>query len=500
MKKIALRAFQLGSVCLFLCAALYFSQIKLHAQVNAPQAPQPSTPPPLKSIELQESESSEPSKEKLIYVIPIKGEIEESKVFLVRRGVKEALQKKADALLLLMDTHGGRVDSAEKIIEAIGKFEPQAETYTLVKPRAISAGALIASATRQIYMAPSSVIGALTPIMMSKEGGIAQLPESVEAKMTSAIKAMVRANAERHGHNPEVFDAMVDRTVGLRVNGEEVLPKGQILTLTTQEAAKTYGKEQKPLLSAGTVASVEEMASQIAKGAQVQVYELKPTGFEEIARWISLASPILLSLAFLCGYIEFKTPGWSIFGVLAVVFACLVFFGHYIAGLSGHENIIFFAIGLIFIAVEIFFFPGTVAFGAIGIILVLGSLLRAMTDIYPTDPILPTLPQLEVPLAKLSVAFVLSVIGALILARILPNTPIGRGLVLTHAFAGTGQSLARVNIGAIGTAQTYLRPSGTAQFGEELVDVVTQGEFIQAGSSVRVIEIEGVRVVVENAA
>ena len=463
-------------------------------------ADEPASAVPAAAVEQNQAHASVSTrKEKLIHVIPIQGEIEESKVFLVRRGVKEAMEKKADALVILMDTHGGRVDSTEKIIESLGRFEPQAETYTFVKPRAISAGALIAAATRKIYMAPSSVIGALTPIMMSQEGGIAQMPESAEAKVTSAIKAMVRASAERHGHNPEVFNAMVDRTVGLKIDGEEIVPKGQILTLTTQEAAKRYGREQKPLLSAGTLSSVEELAQQIAQGAAVKIDKLEPTGFEELARWISLASPFLLSLAFLCGYIEFKTPGWGIFGVLAVVFACLFFFGHYVAGLSGYENMVFFAIGLVLIAIEVFFFPGTVAFGIAGFILVLGSLIRAMADIYPTDPALPTLPQLELPLAKFAIAIVISVIGALILARILPHTPFGQNLVLKEARAGAGTGLppGHVGIGDVGTAQSYLRPSGSARFGEELVDVVTEGEFIAAGSAVRVIEVEGVRVVVE---
>ncbi|CAB4242505.1 protein of unknown function [Methylacidimicrobium sp. AP8] len=56
-----------------------------------------------------------------------------------------------------------------------------------------------------------------------------QLPESYEKKILSAYQALVRATAQRHGHNPAVFEAMVDRESGLAIDGTTLLPKGKIL-------------------------------------------------------------------------------------------------------------------------------------------------------------------------------------------------------------------------------------------------------------------------------
>ena len=89
-------------------------------------------------------------------------------VYVVRRGVKEAMEANADALILDMNTDGGRVDVTEEIIQIISKFKGTTVTY--VNDRAFSAGAFISVATQKIYMAPQSVIGAAAPIMMSPGG------------------------------------------------------------------------------------------------------------------------------------------------------------------------------------------------------------------------------------------------------------------------------------------------------------------------------------------
>src|SRR6267154_4958983 len=95
---------------------------------------------------------------KKVYILPIREEIKPPLVYLVRRGVKEAMESKADLLVLDMETNGGRVDVTEEIIEILNKFKGQTVTY--VNHKAFSAGAFIAVATKKIYMAPQSVIGA----------------------------------------------------------------------------------------------------------------------------------------------------------------------------------------------------------------------------------------------------------------------------------------------------------------------------------------------------
>ncbi|MFZ5806532.1 MAG: NfeD family protein [Verrucomicrobiota bacterium] len=438
---------------------------------------------------------------KLVYVIPVRDDIEASMSFLVKRGVKEALQMKADVLILHMDTNGGRVDTTEDIIKTLGHFNKKEQTYTYIDTKALSAGAFIASATRHIYMAPTGVIGALTPIMVAPGGnGVAQMPESVEEKMTSAIRALVRANAEQNGHNTKVFDAMVDRQQGLEIDGKEIVPKGKILTLTSTEAAARYGKPPKPLLSAGTIESLDNLIEKIA-GKNARIIELKPTGLEKIARFITLIAPFLMTAAFICGYIEFKTPGFGIFGILAIVCAVIFFFGHYVAGLSGYENLVIFIIGVLLIAAELLFFPGTLIMGVAGFFLALISALRSMVDQYPTEPFLPSVAQLQLPLANLGLAFVMTLLCVLLLVRILPKTPFYHQLILAkvNPTPSATEETIHLYIGQTGKTLSALRPSGTVNFGGGPVDVLTQGDFIAQNETVKILKIEGSKIVVVKA-
>ena len=129
-----------------------------------------------------------------VYVLPIREAIMPPLVYLVRRGVKEAMESGADLLVVDMETPGGRLDTCREIISILGQFS--GDTVTYVNKEAFSAGAFVAVATKRIYMAPQSVIGAAAPMIMNPTGdGIAQIPETVEKKMTSAVRAMVRRPA-----------------------------------------------------------------------------------------------------------------------------------------------------------------------------------------------------------------------------------------------------------------------------------------------------------------
>ena len=114
-----------------------------------------------------------------VCIIPIRDDIATPVTYLVRRGVKMAMEAKADAIILDMETNGGRLDSTEEIIKALDRFPGLTVTY--VNRKAFSAGAFISVATQKIYMAPQSVIGAAAPMMMGPGGGVEAMPEAVEA-------------------------------------------------------------------------------------------------------------------------------------------------------------------------------------------------------------------------------------------------------------------------------------------------------------------------------
>jgi len=285
----------------------------------------------------------------------------------------------------------------------------------------------------------------------------------------------------------------------LVLDGKVISPKGSLLSLTSQEAAQTYSTPPRPLISSGTIDSLEKLV-EIIGGADAVVTKIEPTGFEQVGAFIVMLSPFLLAAATLCGYIEFKTPGFGFFGITAIICALIFFFGHYVAGLSGYGFAILFVIGVLLILVELFLFPGTLLPGLAGICLIAVSLLKAMVDKYPSDPFLPTAAQLQDPLTNLGLSLALSVAGVLVLMRLLPRTPLYSKLVLSNindATVPVHTDSFSPSIGSEGTTLTFLRPSGTADFGQGPVDVVTEGIFIETGIRVRVTEHVGIRTVVE---
>lgn len=442
-----------------------------------------------------------PSPGAKVYILPIQDDIMPPLVYVVRRGVKEAMEAKADALILDMNTDGGRVDVTEEIIQIIGKFKGQ--TFTYVNDRAFSAGAFIAVATQKIYMAPQSVIGAAAPIMMSPGGaGVEKMPDTVEVKMTSAIRALVRTQAEKNGHNIEVIEAMIDKTKELKI-GDEVLNKeGNILTLTDRQAAKAYGEPLKPLLSSGTVESLDALLAQLGY-AGAQRVEIKPTGAEKLGIWINTIAPLLLVIGIIGLYIEFKTPGFGLPGIVGITAFAIYFLGGYVAGLSAAGWVIVFVVGLILVLLELLVFPGTYIAGIAGAVLMLVSLVMGMVDMYPGTPAVPTLPQLRLPMRDLAVAAVVSFGLALILARFLPKTPLYHQLVSQTA-SGVSSVAAleeqqEARIGQIGVTIAPLCPGGKARFGDELLDVITRGEMVAKGRPVRIIGRSGLDAVVEEA-
>jgi membrane-bound serine protease (ClpP class) len=433
-----------------------------------------------------------------VCIIPIREDIMPPLVFLVRRGVKEAMERKAGVLILDMDTHGGRVDVTEEILKILGEFKGKSVTY--VNRKAFSAGAFISVATQEIYMAPESVIGAAAPIMLSPGGGASTLPETVEAKMTSGISALIRATAEKNGHNIEVVEAMIDKNKVLTIDGKVLNEKGRILTLTNREAEEKYGTPPKRLLSSGTVGSLEELVTLLGYKNSPQIL-IQPSGAENLGFWLNKISPILLIIGVIGVYIEFKTPGFGAPGVIGITAFVLYFLGPYIAGISGLEWVLLFAIGLGLLITEIFFFPGTIIVGLIGAGLIVLALVMALVDLYPGMPTVPSLPQLRRPAEVLSWALLGCGILILLLSRFLPKTVQFQRLVSQSASGVATVRLQKIEqqarIGEIGSTVSPLHPGGKAVFNNERLDVVTQGEMISKDTTVRIIGYSGRDAVVE---
>jgi len=434
----------------------------------------------------------------LVYVVPVREDIMPPVTFLMRRAVKEAMEAKADWLILDMETNGGRVDVTEEIIQILNQFKGQ--TATFINRKAFSAGAFIAVSTQKIYMAPQSVVGAAAPIMMAPGGGAEQMPESTEAKITSAIRALVRTSAEKNGHNYAVVEAMIDRSRELVIDGEVLNEKGQILALTNVQAEKKYGEPAKPLFSLGTVENIQELIQRLGV-EEPKVVQVQPTGAERVASFLTEIGPLLLLVGIIGIYIEMKTPGFGLPGMLGLVGFALYFLGGYIAGLSGLEWLVVFVLGLALLLLEIFVFPGTLIVGLAGGALMLVALVMAMVDVYPGSPTLPSFSQVQAPLFDVFLASTAALVIIALLSRFLLKAPLFNRLVASgvsgvESGARTAEAQ-QGRLGRVGVALSQLRPGGKAEFDGEPLDVMTQGELIQRGTRVRIIGFSGHEAVVE---
>ena len=413
-----------------------------------------------------------------VYRIPVTGTIELGLAPFVGRALREAAEAGASAVVLDLDTPGGRVDAAWEIIDAVR--DASVPVYAYVNRRALSAGAMIALSADGLYMRPGSTLGAATPV--TGQG------EKASEKMVSAMRSTFRALAEERGFDPRIAEAMVDETI--EVPG--VVEAGRLLTLTTEEAVGLQ-------VATGEVADYPALLTAVGLEPATPTVDLSPNWAEKVVRFLTnpAVAPLLLSLGFLGLLIEIKTPTFGAAGAIGLLSLGAFFGARLIVNLAGIEELLLLAVGLALIALEVFVIPGTGMAGILGGAAVLGSVVMSMLGSFPTWGDL-----LEAGgLVALSILAV--VIVAYALVRHLPHSRRLSGIFLrSETSRETGYLSAPPRedlVGQLGVALTDLRPAGTARFGDERVDVVTEGPWIEAESPVKVVRAEGYRQVVREA-
>ena len=244
-----------------------------------------------------------------VVVVPLHGEVSPSLALFLRRAQKAAETQGAAAIVLDMDTYGGRLDSAEQITGILN--HATIPTYTYVNSNAGSAGALIALSTKHIYMAPVSAIGAAAPILPTGE----DLPPTQKEKTVSYWSALIRGAAQRNAHNPDIGEAFINKEKEVKIGDRMIHPKGSLLTLNAQDASeKVNGK---PVLAEGIAESLPDLAKMA--GLKGEVVQFEPSGFEQLAFWLTALAPLLLLGGILGAYIEFKVPGFGVAGIISMV-------------------------------------------------------------------------------------------------------------------------------------------------------------------------------------
>lgn len=423
-----------------------------------------------------------------VVVIPIRGQIANPELYILRRGLKEAIEDKVDTIVLDMETPGGSLEVTFEMLKALGKFPGKTVTY--INREAISAGALISAGTDEIYFAPDGIIGAAAPVLAT---GM-EIESTLRGKIVSYLKARVRSMSEGKGYRGEVISAMIDMESELKIGDEVIKQKGELLSLTAQEAVKTYGDPPQPLLGAGIEENLGALLDRLHGAGNYSVKNLEVTWSERLAQYLTRITPLLLGLGLVCLFIEFKTPGFGVFGISGITLLGLVFFGQFVAGLSGHEPVLFFLLGLALVAAELFFFPGVMMLAVSGVALMLGSLVWAMTDLWPSEPVSISGDAFVMPLVNVLSGVVLAVLLFIALLKYLPKGGLWDRMILhaavagepvaARALTGDGGADAADLVGRAGIAATALFPSGQVDIGGSRYEARLAMGFAEAGAPV----------------
>ena len=222
-----------------------------------------------------------------------------------------------------------------------------------------------------------------------------------------------------------------------------------------------------------------------------------PTWAEAILRFLThpVVSSLLMTIGILGIIVELRTPGFGVPGAVGIGCLALFFWGHWLVRLVGWEELLLVGAGVILLAIELFVTPGFGATGVLGITALVGGLALSLVGAGATWAVIITA------LGRVAVSLLLAIAAALALLRFLPRLPFGRRLVLeTELAAREGFASApetdRAWLGKRGTAVSRLRPAGIADIEGERVDVVSDGDFIDAGDPITVVRVDGNRIVV----
>jgi membrane-bound serine protease (ClpP class) len=183
----------------------------------------------------------------------------------------------------------------------------------------------------------------------------------------------------------------------------------------------------------------------------------------------------------------------------------IVFFGHYAAGLSGHEPALVFALGVLLVAAEIFFFPGVIVAALTGLVLMFGALVWSMADLWPNEPIDFNSDVFVRPFANLGIGVLIAVILAVALARFLPHGWFLDRFILrassgvnVHTPTDGGSSADRL-IGRTGVVMTPLLPSGQVEIEGRRYDARVAVGSVDVGDTVVVRSQSDFNLIVEKA-
>jgi len=449
-----------------------------------------------------------------VVVIPVSGNVDPGMASYLKRALSGPGDE-APLFILELDTFGGRVDSALQIVDTLLNI-PKGKTVAFVTHKAISAGALIALACNELVMKPHTTIGDCAPISYAKDG-----PQMMGEKFQSPLRAKFRSLAKRNGYSEVLAESMVTKEIAVY----RVEMDGRAVYMNAHQFDELGDAEKEKISSKKTVVAEGELLtmdaaealelgfskmtaadlSELLTGMGIEDYDLvriEQSWSETLVSMVSTAAPILMMIGLAALYIEIKSPGFGLPGLIGIGCLGLVFFGQYLVGMADYSELLLLIAGVLLLGVEVFVLPGFGIAGVAGILFITAGMILALQDFVLPSPELPW----QAELLTRNIAQVLGagvaafVISMLFFRYLLPRMGtliegpyLSATLKSAHADSKEAE-LAR--IGDSGMALTFLRPAGKVEIRGERLDAVSEAEFIEKGTPVIVSGIEGNRIIV----
>ena len=460
-------------------------------------------------------------------IIPFHEDINPLSGSILQRKFRQAVDSGAKVIIFDINSPGGRVDVTFELMDMVLEAK-DVETVAMISRDAISGAALFSLACDKILIKPGARLGDAGVIVLGLNGEF----QYAEAKSRSMVAQKARDTANATGRPLVLAEKMTDKDMvvfkATNQKTDEVKYFSDKEWKTLDDAdqwvkgkpIREAGKEMffiangKRLVELGMADQTFENQSEVADilGVATPIEEIGPTWAETIARFLNTGwmTFLLITIGLIAIAVEISAPGISVGGLTAMLCFSLFFWSRFAAGTSGWLEVLLFGMGLVFIACEIFVIPGFGIAGLGGIGLVLGSLVMASRRVLIPENA-EQLNSLGYDVLTVMGAFVGFLIAIVALSSYIGQIPGLSRLTLQPpvAMEGTGESLTapaagdsmlpgwqRVGVGDVGRAAGALRPSGRIKVDDYMVDVVTEGEFIDDGLEVKVIAKQGAKVVV----
>jgi membrane-bound serine protease (ClpP class) len=421
--------------------------------------------------------------------VPIEGIIDLGLPPFIQRTLEDAESNEATAVIFDINTFGGRVDAATQIKDAI--LGADILTIAFINRRAISAGALISLSCEKIYMTGGGLIGAATAVDMTGKKG--------SEKVISFMREEMASTAEKRGRSKEIARGMVDEELtfthlviggdSIKVDDIEGRKDGKLISLTTEQALKYK-------IADGTAENMEALLDSLGYSS-FKTIETTENWSEAIVRF--LTNPVVASLLTTFGFLgilfELQSPGWGIPGFVGLACLILSLSASYIAQLATMSDMLFVLTGLALILLEVLVIPG---FGIAG----LGGIGLMIYGLYLL--LLPDIPVSEEVLGQAMDGFLIGLVGAVIgvvlLAKLMIKTKFWEQLTAPDTQKkedGYSNTFGWESLqGETGNADTDLHPSGWVRVKDQRIFVVSEGEFIEEGKKIKILSVDGNRVLV----